>query len=125
VLGPPAAHDVPLLVGTSGPRVMAAAAPHVEWWNCWYSWYGNTVEGFAELSARFDGTFRRSACVLVTVGGGRGERPVGEDAPPVALVDLRRQLDELAAAGAEEAILVLDSIDEASVTEAAHALGLD
>jgi alkanesulfonate monooxygenase SsuD/methylene tetrahydromethanopterin reductase-like flavin-dependent oxidoreductase (luciferase family) len=123
VLLPPARHGVPLLVGTTGPRVMAAAGPHVDWWNCWYSWYGNTPEGFAELSARFEGTFRRSACVLVTVDGGRGERPI-EDSPPVGLADLPRHLDELSAAGADEAILVLDPIDEASVTRAARAVGL-
>ena len=65
VLLPPPRRPVPLLVGTTGPRVMAAAGPHVDWWNCWYSWYGNTPEGFAELSARFEGGFKRSACVLV------------------------------------------------------------
>jgi alkanesulfonate monooxygenase SsuD/methylene tetrahydromethanopterin reductase-like flavin-dependent oxidoreductase (luciferase family) len=124
VLLPQARHDVPLLVGTTGSRVMAAAGPHVDWWNCWYSWYGNTPEGFAELSARFEGTFRRSACVLVTVDGGRGERPIEEDSPPVGLADLPRHLDELSVAGADEAILVLDPIDEASVTAAARAVGL-
>jgi alkanesulfonate monooxygenase SsuD/methylene tetrahydromethanopterin reductase-like flavin-dependent oxidoreductase (luciferase family) len=124
VLLPQARHDVPLLVGTTGSRVMAAAGPHVDWWNCWYSWYGNTPEGFAELSARFEGTFRHSACVLVTVDGGRGERPIEEHSPPVGLADLPRHLDELSVAGADEAILVLDPIDEASVTAAARAVGL-
>jgi alkanesulfonate monooxygenase SsuD/methylene tetrahydromethanopterin reductase-like flavin-dependent oxidoreductase (luciferase family) len=124
VLLPTRAHEVSLLVGTTGPRVMAAAGPHVAWWNCWYSWYGNTPAGFAELSSRFDGTFRRSACVLVTIDGGRGERPYETDAPPVEVANLQRHLDELAAAGADEAILVLDPIDEVSVIAAAQALGL-
>ena len=115
---------MPLLVGTTGPRVMAAAGPHVDWWNCWYSWYGNTPEGFAELSARFEGGFKRSACVLVSVEGGRGERPLEKDAQPVDARDLGRHLDELADAGADEAILVLDPIDEASVTAVAVTLGL-
>ena len=122
LLLPPPARRVPLLVGTTGPRVMAAAGPHVDWWNCWYSWYGNTPEGFAELSARFEGGFKRSACVLVSVEGGRGERPFEEDAPPVDVRDLRRHLEELAAAGADEAILVLDPIDEASVEAVARML---
>ena len=124
VLLPPPQHRVPLMVGTTGPRVLAAAGPHVAWWNCWYSWYGNTAEGFAELSARVEGGFRRSACVLVSVEGGRGERPLEEDAPPVDVESLPAHLDALAQAGADEAILVLDPIDEPSVVAAATALGL-
>ena len=124
VLLPPPARPVPLLVGTTGPRVMAAAAPHVDWWNCWYSWYRNTPEGFAELSGRFEGGFKRSACVLVRVEGGRDERPLEEDPPPVDAGDLRGHLDELADAGADEAILVLDPIDEESVKAVARMLAM-
>jgi alkanesulfonate monooxygenase SsuD/methylene tetrahydromethanopterin reductase-like flavin-dependent oxidoreductase (luciferase family) len=124
VLLPPPRRRVPLLVGTTGPRVMAAAGPHVDWWNCWYSWYGNTSSGFAELSARFEGGFQRSACVLVAVEGGRDERTSEDDAPPVDVRDLRAHLDELAEAGADEAILVLDPIDEASVRAVAGQMGL-
>jgi alkanesulfonate monooxygenase SsuD/methylene tetrahydromethanopterin reductase-like flavin-dependent oxidoreductase (luciferase family) len=124
VLLPPPRRRVPLLVGTTGPRVMAAAGPHVDWWNCWYSWYGNTSSGFAELNARFEGGFQRSACVLVAVEGGRDERTSEDDAPPVDVRDLRAHLDELAEAGADEAILVLDPIDEASVRAVAGQMGL-
>ncbi|HSB39696.1 MAG TPA: LLM class flavin-dependent oxidoreductase [Gaiellaceae bacterium] len=122
LLLPPPRRPVPLLVGTTGPRVMAAAEPHADWWNCWYSWYGNTPEGFAELSARFEGGFRRSACVLVSIEGGRGERPLEADAPPVDARDLLPHLDALAEAGADEAILVLDPIDGESVRKVAAAL---
>jgi alkanesulfonate monooxygenase SsuD/methylene tetrahydromethanopterin reductase-like flavin-dependent oxidoreductase (luciferase family) len=124
VLLPPPRRRVPLMVGTTGPRVMAATGPHVDWWNCWYSWYGNTPSGFAELSARFEGGFRRSACVLVSVDGGEGERPLEDDAPSVDARDLRPHLDALAEAGADEAILVLDPIDEASVRAVAGQLEL-
>jgi len=123
VLLPPPQHRVPLMVGTTGPRVLAAAGPHVAWWNCWYSWYGNTAEGFAELSARVEGGFRRSACVLVSVEGGRGERPLEEDAPPVDVEGLPAHLSALAQAGADEAILVLDPIDESAILAAARSLG--
>ncbi|HZE28559.1 MAG TPA: LLM class flavin-dependent oxidoreductase [Gaiellaceae bacterium] len=124
VLLPPPRHRVPLMVGTAGPRVLAAARPHMDWWNCWYSWYGNTPAGFAELSAGVEGDFRRSACVLVSIDGGRGERPLEEEAPPVELRNLPEHLDALAQAGADEAILVLDPIDEPSVVAVAQALGL-
>jgi alkanesulfonate monooxygenase SsuD/methylene tetrahydromethanopterin reductase-like flavin-dependent oxidoreductase (luciferase family) len=124
VLLPAPQRQVPLMVGTTGPRVMTAAGPHVDWWNCWYSWYGNTPSGFAELSARFEGGFQRSACVLVAVDGGRNERPPEEDAPPVDARGLRSHLEELADVGADEAILVLDPIDDASVRTVAGELGL-
>jgi alkanesulfonate monooxygenase SsuD/methylene tetrahydromethanopterin reductase-like flavin-dependent oxidoreductase (luciferase family) len=123
VLLPPPARRVPLMVGSAGPRVVGGTGPHVEWWNCWYGWYGNTPAGFAELSGRFAGDFRRSACVLVSVDGGAGEREPEDDAPAVDASDLRRHLDELADAGADEAILVLDPITRESVCAVAERLG--
>jgi alkanesulfonate monooxygenase SsuD/methylene tetrahydromethanopterin reductase-like flavin-dependent oxidoreductase (luciferase family) len=124
VLLPRPHRSVPLMVGSAGPRVLGIASPHVDWWNCWYSWYGNTPDGFAELSARFEGGFHRSACVLVGVDGGAGERPLEEAAPPVEPAALAEHLDALAEAGADEAILVLDPIDERSVAAVADALDL-
>jgi alkanesulfonate monooxygenase SsuD/methylene tetrahydromethanopterin reductase-like flavin-dependent oxidoreductase (luciferase family) len=121
VLLPPPKRHVPVLVGTSGPRVLAVSAPHIDYWNSWHSWYGNTPSGFAKLSATFEGTFRRSACVLVMVGDG-GERPLDPASPPVDASSLREHLDELAAAGADEAILVLDPINEQSVVTIAEQL---
>jgi hypothetical protein len=102
------------MVGGHGPRLLAATLPHVETWNTWYTPYGNTPEGFAELSAGID--VRTSACVLVSVDGGRGERP---SESPVPLERLREHLDAL---GADEAILVLDPIDATSVGHVADTL---
>jgi alkanesulfonate monooxygenase SsuD/methylene tetrahydromethanopterin reductase-like flavin-dependent oxidoreductase (luciferase family) len=124
VLLPRPARRVPLMVGSAGPRVVGFASRHSDWWNCWYSWYGNSPAGFAELSARFPGDFRRSACVLVAVEGGAGERPLEEEAPPVAPDALPEHLDALAEAGADEAILVLDPIDVRSVEAIARAVRL-
>ncbi len=113
---------IPLMVGTQGPRILSATLPHVDAWNCWYSWYGNTPGGFAALSAKVDGRVRRSACVLVSVGGGAGERPFEERAPPVDARNLSEHLEELADAGADEAILVLDPIDQRAVATVAELL---
>jgi alkanesulfonate monooxygenase SsuD/methylene tetrahydromethanopterin reductase-like flavin-dependent oxidoreductase (luciferase family) len=124
VLLPPPNRQVPLLVGTSGPRVLAASSPYIHYWNCWYSWYGNTPSGFAKLSATFEGNFRRSACVLVTVGDG-GERPPDPTSPPVAAAALSGHLNELDSAGADEVILVLDPINEHSVATVAGELALN
>jgi alkanesulfonate monooxygenase SsuD/methylene tetrahydromethanopterin reductase-like flavin-dependent oxidoreductase (luciferase family) len=123
VLLPPPARPVPLMVGASGPRMLAIALPHVQAWNWWYDWYGNSPEGFAALGARVDADVRRSACVLVAVGGGAGERPFDEASPPVDAVRLPAHLREIADAGADEAILVLDPITERSIRAVAEVLG--
>jgi alkanesulfonate monooxygenase SsuD/methylene tetrahydromethanopterin reductase-like flavin-dependent oxidoreductase (luciferase family) len=123
LLLPPPARRIPIMVGSHGPRLLAASLPHAASWNAWYSWYGNSVEGYVELSERFPGPFRRSACVLVSVEGGGGERPPEEDSPPVEARRLGPHLDELAEAGADEAILVLDPITADSVSLVAEVLG--
>jgi alkanesulfonate monooxygenase SsuD/methylene tetrahydromethanopterin reductase-like flavin-dependent oxidoreductase (luciferase family) len=121
---------LPLMVGSNGARMLGIALPHVDAWNTWFSSYGNTVEGLANLRGDIDaacvragrdpGEITHSACVLVRVGAGNGERP--HDVPPVALKDLRAHLRLLAEAGADEAILVLDPIDERSTRQVANAI---
>jgi alkanesulfonate monooxygenase SsuD/methylene tetrahydromethanopterin reductase-like flavin-dependent oxidoreductase (luciferase family) len=122
VLMPRLARSVPMMIGTSGPRMLQITLPHVATWNAWYSWYGNTAAGFAALGAGVESAVRRSACVLVAVDGGAGERPLEADAPPVAPEDLAAHLRDLAGAGADEAILVFDPINEASIRAVASAL---
>ena len=105
--------------------MLSIALPHVAAWNTWYTSYGNTVDGFAKLSARIDEAARqagrdprdiaRSACVLVAIGHSSGERP--HDVPAVEAKDLRTHLRELERHGADEVIVVLDPIDERSVGE--------
>jgi hypothetical protein len=62
--------------------------------------------------------------VLVAVDGGAGERPLEAEAPPVAPEDLAAHLRDLAGAGADEAILVLDPITEESIRTVATALAV-
>ena len=52
VLLPRPAVPVPLMVGSTGERVLRAALPHVDAWNIWFDWYGNTPEGFAAENDR-------------------------------------------------------------------------
>jgi alkanesulfonate monooxygenase SsuD/methylene tetrahydromethanopterin reductase-like flavin-dependent oxidoreductase (luciferase family) len=111
-----------LMIGANKPRMLSIALPHVDAWNTWYTHYGNTAEGFAahnaEISAAADragrnpGDIERSACVLVEVDDA-GERP--RDVPAVPAAQLAGHLRALAQAGADEAILVLDPITEASI----------
>ena len=110
VLLPPPARRVPLMIGSNGPRMLRIALPHADAWNTWFEDYGNSAEGFAALVERIGipSTVERSACVLVGLGG--GERP--SEVPAVERGRLAAHLRELADAGADEAILVVDPIDE-------------
>jgi hypothetical protein len=87
------------MVGTHGPRMLEATVQHVQTWNTWYAWYGNSVDGFAALSATVEADVRRSTCALVTVDGGGGERALEPTAPPVEAERLAAHLAALAAAG--------------------------
>ena len=124
------------MIGSNGPRMLGIALPHVDAWNTWWDGYGNTVAGFAALNAQIDaaarkagrpeGEIERSACVLVAVDAGARERPPRPDLEPVAgdPESIARHLHGLAEAGADEAILVLDPITEASVRALEPALRL-
>jgi len=129
VLLPPPSRRPKLMIGANRPRMLELTLPHVDAWNTWYSRYGNTVDGFeaenarvteaAERVGRDPAEVERSASVHVEV-----ER-VGErkrDVEPVTLDRLRGHLAELADAGADEAILVLDPITESSIRSLRTAL---
>jgi probable F420-dependent oxidoreductase len=114
-----------LMVGSTGPRVLAATLPHVDVWNTWYDLFANTPEGFArerrtiddacERAGRDPATLERSACVLVRFRGGAGERLIEPGVEPVDPSQLRGALDAFAEAGADELIFVCDPITEGSI----------
>lgn len=122
----------PLMVGSNGPRMLSVTLPHVQRWNTWWEDYGNGPEGFAALDAtiteaadragRDPGAIERSACVLVRADPASRERPDLPHAPAVGLDALPGHLRALAEAGADEAILVLDPITQASVEALAPVL---
>jgi alkanesulfonate monooxygenase SsuD/methylene tetrahydromethanopterin reductase-like flavin-dependent oxidoreductase (luciferase family) len=123
VLMPPPSRKPKLMIGANKPRMLSLTLPHVDSWNTWFTHYGNTPDGFAEHNAyvseqaekagRDPATLERSACVLVAVDGGAGERK--PEVEPVNADELPKHLIALSDAGAHEAILVLDPISEASV----------
>jgi alkanesulfonate monooxygenase SsuD/methylene tetrahydromethanopterin reductase-like flavin-dependent oxidoreductase (luciferase family) len=133
VLLPEPARRVPLMAGSIGPRMLGLTLPHVDWWNTWYTWYGNTAEGFAELNTKIDGACEqagrdpreilRSASVLVELNPKAVKRPHDGDTQPVT-ADVAGHLRELEEAGADEAILVLRPITEASIRGLGEALAL-
>jgi probable F420-dependent oxidoreductase len=135
VLLPPPARRPPIMIGSNGPRMLGLTLPHVDSWNTWYDWYGNTADGFATASRAISDAAReagrdprqveRSACVLVALAGS-AERPEENEAPPLRgdVRRIARHLHDLAEAGADEAILVVDPITENSIRTLAEALPL-
>jgi alkanesulfonate monooxygenase SsuD/methylene tetrahydromethanopterin reductase-like flavin-dependent oxidoreductase (luciferase family) len=122
----------PILIGSTGDRMLAITVPRVDAWNAWYADTNNSPDGVAALRARVDAACRaagrnpaaieRTVAVLCQMTGGRG-RLQGESTrpptPPLAgppqrvAAELRRYASE----GIAEVQLVLDPITEASIAE--------
>ena len=127
VLLPRPAKPPRLMIGSNGPRMLAATLPHVDAWNTWFDSYGNTPAGFADLNERITAAARgagrepsdieRSACVLVALDDATGERWWGEETPAVSgsPSEIAATLRELADAGADEIVVVADPISEESI----------
>jgi alkanesulfonate monooxygenase SsuD/methylene tetrahydromethanopterin reductase-like flavin-dependent oxidoreductase (luciferase family) len=130
VLLPPPGRRTRLMIGSNGPRVLGITLPYVDAWNTWYTDFGNSAEGFAELNGRISaaardagrppGEVERSACVLVVLDRSAPERPL--EVPPLEGPPDRiaARLRELADAGADEAILIVSPITERSIRSLAE-----
>ncbi|MGZ5338233.1 MAG: LLM class flavin-dependent oxidoreductase [Thermoleophilaceae bacterium] len=134
VLLPAPTHRVPLMIGSTGPRMLGITLPHVDAWNSWYEGFGNTPDGFAALNERVSAAARdagrrpadieRSACVLVQLGHEPAERPHLPEAPALtgAPDRMAATLREFGEAGADELILIADPITERAVRTLAEAV---
>src|SRR6188472_3396911 len=60
VLLPRPARRPTLMVGSTGERVLAATLPHVDAWNTWFDWFGNSPERFASSMATVDRACERA-----------------------------------------------------------------
>jgi probable F420-dependent oxidoreductase len=137
----PARHGgPPILIGSTGPRMLAATVPHVQAWNAWYADTDNAPAGVAALrdvvdaaaraAGRDPGEIERTVAVLVRMPGGTG-RVMGDTSERMAVPPLEGSPEHIAEelrAYAREGIghvqLVLDPITEASVAALAPALEL-
>jgi alkanesulfonate monooxygenase SsuD/methylene tetrahydromethanopterin reductase-like flavin-dependent oxidoreductase (luciferase family) len=128
VLLPAPARRIPLMAGTTGERMLSITLPHVDRWNTWYLWFENTPSKFAHLNGRIDeaaeragrdpADIERSACLLVELDPAAPlQRPRDRDVEAIPVERVPEALQELAAAGADEAILVSRPITEASIRE--------
>ncbi len=128
--------DIPLMIGSNGPRMLRIAVPHVDMWNAWYTWFGNTPEGLGPLVANLDeacadtdtdvSKIEKTVAVYVQIPGGRGRVSVSEDRsrPPITGSDeeIAIRLGEFEEAGVGHIQLVVDPIDAASVEKLGEVL---
>ncbi len=118
------------MVGSTRPRMLSIALPYVDSWNVWWSDYGNTPAGFAELKARVDqqvvehgrpaGSVSATCAVFVQLEGGAGRRMGAYGGTPVEPVrgtslEVADQVRAFADAGAEHVQLVVDPITRDSI----------
>ena len=120
----------PILIGSSGPRMLRITMPHVDAWNAWYADTGNSPDGVAPLAARVDEACRdvgrdpaeveRTVAVHVRMPGGRG-RVMGDfrsqQIPPITGEPdvIAEGLRGYARAGIAEVQLVVDPITLPSI----------
>jgi alkanesulfonate monooxygenase SsuD/methylene tetrahydromethanopterin reductase-like flavin-dependent oxidoreductase (luciferase family) len=134
---PRARADIPLMVGSNGPRMLRITAAHVDMWNTWYTGFDNRREGLGPLLAELDAacrdvgrdpsTIERTAAVYVQFGRGAGRVAGSTERPQVAPIigsrsEIVKALSGFAGAGMDHLQIVLDPIDVGSVEELGEVL---
>lgn len=118
-----------LMVGSMGARMLEITLPHVDAWNGWYAWFGNTLTGYLALRDRVDAACEavgrdpaevaRTVALLVPFPDAVGRRTAfGE--PPIEAIPseagaLAEVLSSFADAGVAHVQLVLDPITVTSI----------
>jgi probable F420-dependent oxidoreductase len=127
VLLPTPSRRPPLMIGSTGERVLRATLPHVDVWNTWYDLIGNTPEGFqrdSELVSRIGeevgrdpSEIERSVCVSVALVASRETRHLRDEIPPIEgdAETIVRRVREFGEAGADEVILIVTPCTEEAI----------
>jgi probable F420-dependent oxidoreductase len=130
----------PLMIGSTGPRMLRITMPHVDSWNAWYADTQNSPAGVAALKATVDaacievgrdpGEVERTVAVQVQMPGGTG-RTMGDTSVAQAVKPLDGSVDEMAEefwkyarAGIGHVQLVIDPISRESIERFAPVLRL-
>jgi alkanesulfonate monooxygenase SsuD/methylene tetrahydromethanopterin reductase-like flavin-dependent oxidoreductase (luciferase family) len=126
----------PLLIGSTGDRMLAITIPYVHAWNAWFVHTGNRPQGIPALRDKVDAACRtagrdpadveRTVAVLVRLSGGAGRQQGDAAATTPALEGPPEVIAETLRSFAREGIghvqLVLDPINEASIEALAPVL---
>jgi alkanesulfonate monooxygenase SsuD/methylene tetrahydromethanopterin reductase-like flavin-dependent oxidoreductase (luciferase family) len=134
-LVPPARRDMPILIGSNGPRMLRTTMGHADMWNTWHLDYGNRASGIGPLLGEVDeacldvgrdpGEVERTAAVYVQLSRGAGRRAGSgekQQSPPIAGThdEIAGELAAFEAVGLDHLQVVLDPIDAAGVEELAE-----
>jgi probable F420-dependent oxidoreductase len=136
----PRAGGPPLMIGSTGERMLRITAPYVDSWNAWFADTGNRAVGVGPLREKVDAAsaaagrdpaaIERTVAVHVRLPGGSG-RTMGDEstvdtAPPLEGSDdlMAEELRAYAREGIGEVQLVLDPIDRPSIVRFAGVLRL-
>jgi probable F420-dependent oxidoreductase len=126
---PPRPGGPPIMVGSTGPRMLRLAAAHADAWNAWFTTFGNRPEGIEDLRRDVDAacvdvgrdpaSLERTVAVLVQVETGEVARRGGpqEKAPPIrgSAEEIAAALRGFAAEGISHVQLVVDPITVAAI----------
>ena len=128
--------QIPLLIGSSGERMLSITAPWMDAWNAWYDTYGNVPIGIAPLTERVDAALaaagrdpasvERTVAIHVRLPGAIGRshgtengRIAALEGPPDVIAD---GLAAFARAGIGHVQLVIDPITVGSLERLAAVL---
>jgi alkanesulfonate monooxygenase SsuD/methylene tetrahydromethanopterin reductase-like flavin-dependent oxidoreductase (luciferase family) len=127
----------PLMIGSEGPRMLSIALPHVQAWNAWFNWFGNSVDGYRPLRQKIDEACRaagrdptdvqRTVALLVAFPGAEG-RQHGDEPEVEPISGEPSVLAPILRAFAEEGVahvqLALDPINADTIAALAPTLAL-
>ncbi len=120
----------PLMVGSIGERMLSIAVPHVDAWNGWYDWFGNTPEGLPPLleavdaacaaAGRAPADVERTVALHVRLAGWVGRRTSEQTASPFRPIEgdpaaIATAIAAFAPLGVGHVQLELDPITQASI----------
>ena len=128
--------DIPLLIGSEGPRMLEITAPYMTMWNAWHAWYGNQASGLGpmlkkvdealEAAGRNPAEVEKTTAVFMGFPGGMGRQQVDgrHVADPITgtAQQLAEALHEWEEAGISHIQLVLDPITLEAIELAAEVL---
>ena len=134
---PRARPDMPLLIGSNGPRMLRIALPHVDQWNSWFTGFDNSPEGMETLLRKVDdacadvgrdpATVTRTAAVYVQFERGTGRIAGSGERPAITPItgsrtEMAQSLARFEAIGIAHVQVVIDPIDARSITELGEVL---
>ena len=129
----------PLMVGSIGPRMLSITLPHVQSWNAWFTWFGNSPDGYRPMrdavdeacrsAGRDPATLERTLALFVSFPGAQGRMLGDLSDPDVTPIPgdpehLVRALRAFAAEGVAHVQLVLDPINADTIAALAPSLAL-